>query len=75
MTSVTIELQDDTYRPLDELAQARGMSLEALIETLGSAALAAHRTEARFHAFASEGDPARARIILDRLDRAELRGP
>jgi Ribbon-helix-helix protein, copG family len=75
MTSVTIELPDETYRQLHELAEARGMSPEALMESSVSAALVAHHTEARFRAFASLGDSARATKILDRLDRAEPPAP
>jgi hypothetical protein len=71
MTILTIELRDDTYRQLRELAEARGMSLDLLIENLGSAALEAHGSESRFRAFASEASAARARTILDRLDQAE----
>ena len=38
MTILTIELRDDTYRQLRELAEARGISLDLLIENLGSRA-------------------------------------
>jgi hypothetical protein len=71
MTTLTIELPDDTYRQLQDLAAARGVSLDQLIETLGSAALAAHAVEGRFRSLASEADPGRALAVLDRLDRAE----
>ncbi len=71
MTSLTIELQDDTFRQLRALAEARGISLDLLIENLGSAAVTAVDAEIRFRAFAAESSPARARRILDRLDRNE----
>ena len=71
MTSLTIQLSDDTCRQLRELAAARGVSLDLLIEELGSAALAAHGAESRFRALASKGNAAMAHAILDRLDRAD----
>jgi len=70
MTSLTIELPDDTYRQLRELAEVRGISLNVLIQELSAVALAAHATESRFRAVASKGDLARAREILDRLDQS-----
>ena len=72
MTSLTIELQDDTYRQLRALAEARGITLDLLIENLGSAAVTSVDAEMRFRAFAAESSPAQARQILDRLDRNEL---
>jgi predicted transcriptional regulator len=71
MTSLTIELPDETYRQLRQLAEARGISLDHLIEHLGSAAVASHSAETRFRSFVSEGNPKQAREILDRLDHAE----
>jgi predicted transcriptional regulator len=71
MTSLTIELPDETYHQLRQLAETRGISLDRLIENLGSAAVASHSAETRFRAFASEGNPKRAHEILDRLDHAE----
>ncbi|PPQ39773.1 toxin-antitoxin system HicB family antitoxin [Rhodopila globiformis] len=71
MTTLTIELPEETYRQLRDLATARGMSLDRLIESLGSAALAAHAVEGRFRALASEAHTGHALEVLDRLDRAE----
>ena len=66
MTSLTIELKEDTCRQLRERAEARGISLDLLIEELGYAALA---TESRFRTMASGSNPAHA--ILDRLDHRD----
>ncbi len=74
MTSLTIELPDDTCRRLRDLAAARGISLDALIEELGSAALAARDAKSRFRTFASEGSSLKAMAILDRLDRPDHSG-
>ena len=71
MTSLTIQLRDETFRQLRALAEARGISLDLLIENLGSAALASHSAESRFRSVSGNGNPARAREILDRLDRNE----
>jgi len=71
MTSLTIELPNDTYRQLLDLARARGVSLDALIQELGAVALAGQATESRFRAMASKGNPEGAGEVLDRLDRSD----
>ena len=71
MTSLTIELPNDTYRQLLDLARARGVSLDALIQELGAVALAGQATERRFRAMASKGNPEGAGEVLDRLDRSD----
>jgi predicted transcriptional regulator len=68
MSTVTLRIPDDTCRRLTQLAAARGMSLNRLMEELGVAALAAHDAETRFHAAAARGDRGRAIEVLDRLD-------
>lgn len=68
MSTVTIRLPDDTCQRLKQLAASRGISLNKLIEELGTAAIAVHDAETRFHAMATGADRDRALAILDRLD-------
>jgi predicted transcriptional regulator len=69
MSTLTIRLPDDTARRLKALASARGVSLNKLMEELGTAALAAYDTETRFKAMAAKSDRDAALSILARLDR------
>ena len=71
MSTLTIRLPDDTSQRLKQLAASRGMSVNKLIEELGTAAIAAHDTEARFLAMATSANRDRALSILARLDAAE----
>jgi predicted transcriptional regulator len=68
MSTLTIRLPDDTAQRLKQLAASRGISLNKLVEELGTAALAAHDAETRFIAMAATADKAGALAILDRLD-------
>ncbi len=68
MTTVTLRLPDDTCQRLKQLAASRGISLNKLLEELGTAALAAHDAETRFRAMAGGADRQRALAVLDRLD-------
>jgi plasmid stability protein len=68
MSTLTIRLPDDTAQRLKQLAASRGISLNKLVEELGTAALTAHDTETRFIAMAATADKAGALAILDRLD-------
>jgi hypothetical protein len=56
MTTLTIRLPEDTSLRLKQLAASRGMSLNKLMEELGTAVLAAHDTETRFRVLAGTGD-------------------
>jgi hypothetical protein len=71
MTTLTIRLPEDTSLRLKQLAASRGMSLNKLIEELGTAALAAHDTETRFRVLAGTGDRQAALAVLARLDDAD----
>ncbi len=73
MTTLTIQLSDDTAHRLRALANSRGISLDSLMEEVSEAALIAHDTEARFKAMAAKGDRDAALEVLARLDRNELR--
>ena len=56
MSVVTLRLPDDTCQRLKQLAASRGISLNKLMEELGTAAIAAHDAEMRFRAAAAGGD-------------------
>jgi hypothetical protein len=71
MSTLTIRLPDDTAQRLKRLAASRGVSLNKLMEELGTTALAAHDAEIRFHAAAHGADRQRALGILARLDADE----
>ncbi|MGB8839529.1 MAG: ribbon-helix-helix protein, CopG family [Aliidongia sp.] len=68
MTTLTIRLPEDTTLRLKRLAASRGISLNKLMEELGTAALAVYDTETRFRLMANAGDRKTALDILARLD-------
>ncbi len=71
MTTLTIRLPEDTTLRLKQLAASRGISLNKLMEELGTAALAVHDTETRFRLMANVGDRKAALDILAQLDERE----
>jgi hypothetical protein len=71
MSVVTLRLPDDTCERLKQLAASRGISLNKLMEELGTAALAAHDAETRFRAMAAGADRERALAVLERLDAVD----
>ena len=73
MSILTIRMPDDTHARLRDLARARGLSINKLIEEMATATLSAHDAEVRFRLLAARGDPKRALAILDRLDNADAR--
>ncbi len=70
MTVLTLRLPDDTGERLKQLAAARGLSVNKLLEELSTSALAAHDAETRFHLAATAANREDALRVLDRLDRA-----
>ena len=70
MGTLTIRVPDDTHERLRRLAQARGVSVNKLIEELSTAALAAFDAETRFRIRAGRGDARAGLRLLDKLDRA-----
>ena len=68
MSTMTIRLPDDKHFRIKQLARARKISVNKLLEDLATTALAGHDAEVRFRALASKGSPAKALKILDRLD-------
>lgn len=73
MTTLTIRLPEDTTLRLKQLAASRGISLNKLMEELGTAALAVHDSETRFRLMAQAGDRKAALHILARLDEGDGR--
>jgi hypothetical protein len=73
MSTLTIRMPDDTHTRLRDLARARGVSINKLIEEMAVATLSAHDAEVRFRLMAARGNPKRGLAILDRLDAEEAR--
>ncbi|WP_341643875.1 toxin-antitoxin system HicB family antitoxin [Thauera sp. SDU_THAU2] len=55
MTAMTIRLPDDKYRRLKALAQARGMSINRLVDEMATLMLAEFDAETRFATRAARG--------------------
>ena len=68
MSVLTIRLPEDKHERLKELAKARGISINKLIEELSTIALTEFDAETRFRALAAQGNPERGIAILDELD-------
>ncbi len=68
MTVLTVRLPDDTGERLKQLASARRISVNKLLEELSVAALSAHDAETRFRASAVRANREAALTTLDRLD-------
>jgi len=68
MSVLTIRLPEDKHERLKELAKARGISINKLMEELSTIALTEFDAETRFKALAAQGNPERGIAILDELD-------
>ncbi|MGH1394368.1 MAG: toxin-antitoxin system HicB family antitoxin [Trichormus sp.] len=68
MATLTIRLPDDKHTRLKELALARGISVNKLIEELSTIALAEFDAHTRFKAMAAIGNPEEGLRILAKLD-------
>ncbi|MBD2293426.1 toxin-antitoxin system HicB family antitoxin [Anabaena sphaerica FACHB-251] len=68
MATLTIRLPDDKHNRLKQLAQAKGISVNKLIEELSTIALAEFDAHTRFKAMAATGNAKEGLIILDKLD-------
>lgn len=73
MATLTIRMPDHTHERLKQLARARNLSVNKLMEEMSTAALAEFDAETRFHARALRGDVRRGLELLDKLDRSALR--
>ncbi|MDZ8108156.1 MAG: toxin-antitoxin system HicB family antitoxin [Nostoc sp. DedQUE12a] len=68
MATLTIRLPDDKHNRLKQLAQAKGISVNKLIEELSTIALAEFDANTRFKAMAATGNPEEGLRILAKLD-------
>lgn len=68
MATLTIRLPDDKHIRLKELAQARGISVNKLMEELSTIALTEFDAHTRFKAIAATGNPEEGLRILAKLD-------
>ena len=75
MSVLTIRLPDEKHERLRALAQARGVSVNKLMEELATIALAQQDAWTWFRAEAAKGDPQRALALLDRLDQLDSMAP
>lgn len=70
MGTLTIRVPDDTHQRLRQLAEARGVSVNKLMEELSTAALAEFDAETRYRVRASRGSAREGLRLLDELERA-----
>jgi predicted transcriptional regulator len=68
MGTLTIRLPDHKHNRLKELAQAKNISVNKLIEELSTIALAEFDANTRFKAMAATGNPQEGLRILAKLD-------
>jgi predicted transcriptional regulator len=68
MATLTIRLPDDKHNRLKQLAEARGVSVNKLIEELSTIALTEFDTYNRFQLMSTQGDQQRGLQLLDKLD-------
>jgi hypothetical protein len=67
-------MPDDMHSRLKQMARARKVSVNKLLELMSSTALAEFDAETRFRVRAARGDTARGLALLDKLDAAYRRG-
>jgi predicted transcriptional regulator len=68
MATLTIRIPDDKHSRLKQLAEARGISVNKLIEELSTIALTEFDTQNRFQVMAARGDRQVGLKLLDKLD-------
>ena len=70
LSAVTIRIPETKHARLRSLAQARGVSLNKLIDELATVALAQHDAEVRFRTLAAKGSTRVGLALLRKLDKA-----
>jgi len=70
MSTLTIRIPESKHARLRNLAKARGVSVNRLIDELATVALTQHDSETRFRALAARGSKREGLALLDKLDRA-----
>ena len=73
MSVVTLRLPDDQHQRLKSMAQARGLSLNNLLEQLYAQTLTENDIELRYRRLAATGSVKRGLELLDKLDQAGQR--
>jgi predicted transcriptional regulator len=68
MATLTVRIPDDKHLRLKQLAEAKGISINKLIEELSTVALAEFDTHNRFKLLAARGNVSKGLEILDKLD-------
>jgi HicB family len=69
-STLTIRIPETKHARLRSLAQARGVSLNKLIDELATVALAQHDAEVRFRTLAAKGSTRVGLALLRKLDKA-----
>ena len=69
MSTLTVRIPDAKHARLRRLAEARGISMNKLIDELATVALVHHDAEVRFRALAARGSVKRGLALLDKLER------
>jgi predicted DNA-binding ribbon-helix-helix protein len=73
MSVLTIRIPQSKHERLKNLAKARGVSVNKLMEELSTIALVQHDAEVRFRALAARGSRKTGLALLDKLDRSFAR--
>jgi 16S rRNA U516 pseudouridylate synthase RsuA-like enzyme len=69
MSTLTIRVPEGKHRRLRNLANARGVSVNRLIDELAAVALTQYDSETRFRAMAARGSKEAGLALLAKLDR------
>ena len=69
MSTLTIRIPEDKHTRLRNLAKAKGVSINRLMDELATVALAGYDSEIRFKAMAARGTRQTGLALLDKLDR------
>ena len=69
MSTLTIRIPEGKHTRLRNLAKARGVSINKLIDEPATVAIAQHDSEIHFRALADRGSKTRGLTLLDKLDR------
>jgi hypothetical protein len=70
MSTQTIRIPEGKHERLRNLAKARGVSVNRLIDELATVALTEYDSETRFRAMAARGSKEVGLALLAKLDRA-----
>jgi len=68
MSTLTIRIPEGKHERLRNLAKARGVSLNRLIDELATVALTEYDSETRFRAMAARGSRETGLALLNKLD-------